>query len=72
MSRGVASALDAVNDYARQEMGPFLQAMYQSAFALNPHALNAFATRQAELDGAGRSCLSSDDSGYLTPISGFV
>ena len=49
MGRGVSSALDAVNDYARQEMGAFLQAMYQSAFALNPHELNAFATRQAEL-----------------------
>jgi hypothetical protein len=49
MGRGVSSALDAVNDYSRQEMGAFLQAMYQSAFALNPHALNAFATRQAEL-----------------------
>jgi hypothetical protein len=49
MGRGVFSALDAINDYAWPEMGAFLQAMYQSAFALNPHELNAFATRQAEL-----------------------
>jgi len=49
MSRGVSSALDAINDYAWPEMSAFLQAMYQSAFALNYHDLNAFATRQAEL-----------------------
>jgi hypothetical protein len=49
MGRSVSNALDAVNDYARQEMGNFIQAMYQSAFALNNHDLNAFATRQAEL-----------------------
>ena len=47
--RSVSSALDAVGDYARQEMGNFIQAMYQSAFALNNHDLNVFATRQAEL-----------------------
>ena len=49
MGRGVSSALDAVSGYARLEMGNFIQAMYKSAFALNHHDLNAFATRQAEL-----------------------
>jgi hypothetical protein len=49
MGRGISSALDAVGTYARQEMDTFLQAMYQSAFALNNRDLNAFATRQAEL-----------------------
>jgi hypothetical protein len=49
MGRGVSSALDAVSGYARLEMGNFIQAMYKSAFALNHHDLNAFASRQAEL-----------------------
>ncbi len=49
MGRGVSSALDAINEYAWPEIGAFLQAMYQGVFALNPHELNAFATRQAEL-----------------------
>jgi hypothetical protein len=49
MSRSVTSALDAVYDCGRQEMAPYLQAMYQSAFTLNPHELNLFASRQAEL-----------------------
>ena len=49
MGRGVSSAMDAVSNYAQKEMGAFLQAMYQSVFALNNHDLNAFATRQAEL-----------------------
>jgi len=49
MGRGVSSAADAVSNYAQQEMGVFLKAMYQSMFALNNHDLNAFAARQAEL-----------------------
>lgn len=49
MGRGISSALDAVSGYAMQEMGNFVHAMYQNAFALNPHDLNVFATRQAEL-----------------------
>jgi hypothetical protein len=49
MGRGVSSALDAINAYAWPEIGAFLQAMYQGVFALNPHELNAFATRQADL-----------------------
>ena len=49
MGRGVSSALDALNACAWPEMDAFLQAMYQGLFALNPHELNAFATRQADL-----------------------
>ncbi len=49
MGRAVSSALDAVGGYARQETENFIHALYQSVFALNPHDLNVFATRQADL-----------------------